>query len=444
MTNDQPGADWLVIGAWSLVGHRGLVIGHFYAMRWFISIRYLLSHLRQTLVCIAGVTISVTMFIAMDAMMQGFSDKFIIETVESTGHITVHDEPRETETRILQRVYKDPNALLLVEGVKPREHLKKIKNPTGLIAGIRRMPHVVAVCPVVTGDAVITYGSKTYAVQVEGVDPEQQVKVTTIGQKVTDGAFDRLKKTADGIVLGRGIAQTIGARIDDSITLSSTTGGRAFAKVVGIFDTGVTPVDYSRSYMMLNSAQTLLGKKSVINEIVIRLDDYTLAREVADQIEAVCGYKTYSWQEANENFLKIFKIQTIITFFITGALLVVAAFGVLNILIMAVLERVNDIAILRSFGLSRADITQIYVFQGLVIGLVGSLLGLAKMAVEGLRRVPIQMEGLVKADGLLMSEHLSQYILGFVGAMTIVLLASVYPARRAAGDDPVEVIRGAH
>src|SRR5881394_1126872 len=84
-------------------------------MRWFISIRYLLAHLRQSLVCVAGVTISVMMFIAMTAMMNGFTDKFIIETVESSGHITIHDEPRETRTPILERFYKDPNALLVVE-----------------------------------------------------------------------------------------------------------------------------------------------------------------------------------------------------------------------------------------------------------------------------------------------------------------------------------------
>src|SRR3982750_4659105 len=113
-------------------------------MRWFISIRYLLAHLRQSLVCVAGVTISVTMFITMDSMMQGFSDKFIIETVESSGHITVHDEPRETEKKILEPAVRHPNAVLVVEGTKPREQIKKIKNPVGLIAQIRRMPHVVA------------------------------------------------------------------------------------------------------------------------------------------------------------------------------------------------------------------------------------------------------------------------------------------------------------
>src|SRR5215211_4872332 len=111
------------------IQHSAFSIHHsaLHRMRWFISIRYLLTHVRQSLVCIAGVTISVTMFIAMTAMMNGFTDKFIIETVEASGHITIHDEPRETRTPILERFYKDPNALLVVEGVKPRDKIEKIK-----------------------------------------------------------------------------------------------------------------------------------------------------------------------------------------------------------------------------------------------------------------------------------------------------------------------------
>jgi lipoprotein-releasing system permease protein len=113
---------------------------------------------------------------------------------------------------------------------------------------------------------------------------------------------------------------------------------------------------------------------------------------------------------------------------------------------MAVLERVNDIAILKSFGLSRWDITQVYLAQGLVIGLIGAVIGtvLGKLAIEGLRRLPIRMEGLVKVEGLLMSEHRDQYIIAFVAAVVVTMLAAVYPARRAARYDPVEVIRGAH
>jgi lipoprotein-releasing system permease protein len=415
-------------------------------MRWFISIRYFLAHKRQSLVCIAGVTISVTMFIVMTSMMSGFTDKFIIETVESSGHIAIKDEPRETETKILERVYRDPNALLVVENVKPRDKVEKIKNSEGLLATLRRMPGITGVAPMVTGPAIATYGTKNMNMDVLGVDPEAQTRVTTIGDKLIEGSFKRLHSTAGGIIIGRGVSDVLGARMDDSIVLASPTGGRTIAKVVGIFQTGVTPVDYSRAYMLLSNAQTLLDKKSIINEIVLRTDDYTQAEGYAKQIEAIAGYRTESWQEQNANFLKIFRIQTVITYFITAALLVVAAFGVLNILIMAVLERVNDIAIMKSFGLSRTDITYIYVFQGLVIGLIGSAVGLVlgKLGIEGLRRMPIQMEGLVKAEGLLMSEHTSYYVTAFVASMVIVLIAAVYPARRAAKYDPVEVIRGAH
>lgn len=415
-------------------------------MRWLISMRYLVTHKRQTLVCIAGVAISVTMFLAMFAMMQGFRDKFIIETVEASGHIVVNDEPRETQTPILQQAYPDPNALLVLDRAKPRDQIKKIKNSQGLIRKLRSLPGVVAVAPEVTGDAIATYGTKTINVAILGIDPDQQARVTTIGDKLIAGDFERLRSTADGVVIGRGVAQLLGADMGDSILLASSTGGRTNARVVGVFQTGVTPVDYSRAYMLVNNAQTLLDKKNIINRLIVRTDDYTLAREYAAQIESIAGYKTESWQESNANFLKIFRIQDIITYIITAALLVVAAFGVLNILIMAVLERVNDIAILKSFGFSRRDITAVFLLQGLVIGLIGSVLGLVvgKVLIAALRRLPIRMEGLVKAEGLLMSETASQYAVAFIAAMVVVLIASVYPARRAARYDPVEVIRGAH
>ena len=415
-------------------------------MLMLVAMRYFLAHKRQSLVCIAGVAISVTMFIAMDAMMQGFRDKFIIETVESSGHVQVNDEPRETQTPILEFVYDSPHALLKTQGVKPRETVKKIKNADGLMRKLRQIPGVVAVAPEVTGDAIATYGTKHMGIAVLGVEPEEQTRVTTIHEDLLEGDFSRLRTTADGVIIGRGVALVLGAKTGDIISLASQTGGRSTARVVGVFSTGVTPVDYSRVYMLINSAQTLLDKKNIVNRLTIRLDDYTKAEPYAKQIEAVAGYKTESWQESNENFLKIFKIQDMITYIITGALLVVAAFGVLNILVMAVLERVNDIAILKSFGLSRTDVTWIYVIQGLVIGLIGSSIGLimGRLTIAGLRKIPVNVEGLVKSEGLLMSERPSQYVTAFVAAMIIVTLAAMYPARRAAKYDPVEVIRGAH
>jgi lipoprotein-releasing system permease protein len=334
----------------------------------------------------------------------------------------------------------------VLEGSKPREQVKRIKNAVGIIGQLRRMPGIRDASPVVQGEGIAKYGTKDWNVVLFGIDPEAHLRVTTVGTNIVEGDFARLSRTANGIVLGSGVADNLGVKLDDSILVTSSTGGQALCKVVGIFQTGVTPVDLSRGYMLINDAQTLLDRKNIVNQIVLRTDDYDQAREIAAGIEAVVGYKAESWQEANANFLKIFKIQDMITYVITGSLMIVAAFGVLNILIMAVMERINDIAILKSFGLSRGDITKVYVFQGLVIGLIGGVTGvlLGKLAIEGLRRIPIKMEGLVKADGLLMSESTSQYVTAFVAAIVLVLIAAVYPARRAAKYDPVEVIRGAH
>jgi len=415
-------------------------------MRFSIALRYFLSHKRQSLVCIAGVALSVTMFIAMVSLMEGFEDKFIIETVESSGHISIKDEPRETQTPVMQNAYPTAGAVLALERAKPREQVQKIESPMNLIHKLEHMPGIVGVAPEVYGDVIATYGTKTVNLSLFGVDPDRQTRVTTIGTDLLEGSFTDLRRTADGVILGKGIADTLGAQMGDKISLSSSTGGRTTARVVGIFRTGVTPVDYSRGYMYLTNVQTLVDKKNVVNKIVIRTDDYTKAESYAAQIESLCGYRTESWQESNANFLKIFAIQTLITYIITAALLVVAAFGVLNILIMAVLERVNDIAILKSFGLTRIDITLIYLYQGIMIGLIGSTIGLicGKLTIEGLRRIPITLEGLIRTEGLLMSEHPSQYYSAFFSAMAVVMIAAVYPAWRAAKFDPVEVIRGAH
>src|SRR3954471_12391534 len=210
-------------------------------MRWFISTRYFFSHNRQSLVCIAGVTISVTMFIAMLAMMKGFTKNVPLETVDPSGHITVHDEPREKDTQILERFTPHPDALLSIERTKPRETVKQIKNPTGLIAQLRRLPGIIAAAPEVTGEAIASYGTKNVNMAIVGIEPEQQQRVTTIGNDIKEGDFKRLRTSADGVVIGSGLQKVLGAKLDDTIVLTSNTGGGGHTRRDGVFAGGASP-----------------------------------------------------------------------------------------------------------------------------------------------------------------------------------------------------------
>lgn len=414
-------------------------------MNFSIAIRYILRRRRQTIICMLGVAIGVCVFIAMNAMMKGFEVKFIDETVEGSGHAIVKDEPRETIAPFLEKFYGKGGAYDVI-GEKPQDKVKKIRNPHRLLQVIRSLPGVLAAAPNVTGNLTLTYGSKTTGLECIGIDPREQLRVTSIGDKIVEGSFERLDSTADGILLGDGVARIIGAKLEDIIVLTGPTGARTTARVVGIFSTGITPVDYTRGYMLLRDAQVLLDKQNIISEITVKGDNPERARSLAAQIEAISGYKTESWQEANQNFLSIFVVQQAITNIIAAAILIVAAFGVFNILTMSVMEKVNDIAIMRSYGLSRGDIRSIFILQGLTIGLVGGVLGvgLARGVIWMIRQLKFPVEGLVKAQGILMADRPSDYVTALVASLVITLIAATLPANRAARFNPVDILRGRH
>ncbi len=413
-----------------------------------LAIRYVLRRPRQTIICMLGVAIGVAIFIGMNAMMKGFEVKFIDETVEGSGHAIVKNEPREMLAPFLQKIYGENSAIDLVRQ-KPQDKVAKIRNPEMTMRIIRQLQGVVAAAPNVTGSLTISYGAKTTPVEVIGIEPREQIRVTSIGQKLVEGSeggFDRLYSTANGILLGDGVANLVGAKLGDTIIVTGPTGIRSSARIVGVFSTGVTPIDYTRTYMLLRDAQVMLDKQNIVSEITVRGDDPEKARALAAQIEEITGLKTESWQEQNQNFLSIFVVQQAITMIICGAILIVAAFGVFNILTMSVMEKINDIAIMRSYGLTRSDVRNSFVLQGLMIGIVGSTLGLFAGAgiIWFIRLFKFPVEGLVKAQGILMAERPQDYVTAAVSALIITFIAAFLPANRAARFNPVDILRGRH
>jgi lipoprotein-releasing system permease protein len=407
-----------------------------------IALAHLRRRKRQTVVSLLGVALGVGFFIAIAAMMQGFQKYFVSKVIDVSPHVAMLDEYRRPPPQAVELAYGD--GAIRLTGVKPKDEPRGIKNGKAKMMQLARLPGV-AVSAVLRGQIILRYGSKDVSAGLVGIDPARERRVTNIEGDLIQGALDDLYATANGIVLGAGLAAKLGAGLDDTLTALSTAGVVLKVKVVGIFNTGITTLDNTQAYALLKKAQVLQDRINVVNEIRLRLDDIEQAEPLARRIERRFAYRTESWEESNRNVLGIFVIQNAIMYSTTGAILVVAAFGIFNIISTVVLEKSRDIAILKSLGLTAGDIELVFLFEGLLLGLVGTLLGWAVGygLIELLATVRFEIEGFVRAERFRLDFSFANYLIAGAAAGAAATLAAFLPARRAARVDPVEIIRGA-
>jgi lipoprotein-releasing system permease protein len=407
-----------------------------------IALGHLRNRRRQTLVSLLGVALGVGFFVAVAAMMQGFQTYFVAKVIDVSPHILVKDEFRDPPVQPVERAF--PQGAVSLAGVKPEEELRGIKNGMAKVADLDRLPGVAA-APVLTGQIILRYGSAEVSAQLLGIEPERQRRVSNLERDMTAGALDDLFTAANGIVLGAGLAERLGAETGDTITALSTAGVVMNMKVVGLYATGITEMDNAQAYALLKKVQVLADRPNVVDQIRLRLADVDEAEAVARRIEARTGYRTESWQEQNQNVLGLFVVQNAIMYSTTGAILVVAAFGIFNIISTVVLEKVRDIAILKSLGFDARDVERIFLVEGLLVGLAGMVLGwaLGYALLELLATVEFDVEGFVKSEGFKLNRGPTNYLIAGAAAVAAATLAAWLPARKAARVDPVEIVRGA-
>ncbi len=407
-----------------------------------IALTHLRSRRRQTLVSLVGVSLGVGFFIAIAAMMQGFQNYFVDKIIDVSPHIEIKDEYRVPPLQPVERLY--PTGAVQLTGVKPKDEPRGIKNGNAKVAVLSRMPGVT-VSPVLTGEIILRYGSKDVSATIIGIEPERERLVSKLERDMTVGTLDDLRTTANGLILGTGLAAKVGAQHRDTLTVLSPAGVILKMKVVGLFSTGIVSMDNFQSYALLKKVQVLQDRANVVNRIRLRIAQVTEAEALARRIEHRFGYRSESWQEANQNVLGIFVIQNGIMYSTTGAILLVAAFGIFNIISTVVLEKTRDIAILKSFGLDARDIGAIFVCEGFLVGVVGTLLGwaLGYGLILGLESIEFEIEGFVKTQGFILYRSPSHYLLSGAMALAAATFAAYLPARKAAGVDPVDIIRGA-
>ena len=431
----------LPLAAAGLVDSRGTA-------EWFIAGRYLFAKRRQTFIsvitgiCVAGVAVGVWLIITVISVMNGFENTWREEIIGNRAHLTVHDP------------------------------MGPISDYASLLEQIEAVPEVLGASAYVDGEGMVRgERGEIMGVKVRGIDPERVVMVTDLAEDLAPGSEDALSQLgpdADGIpgiVLGSRLAVTAGVGVGDRITLISPFGGpptplgpgprlKQF-RVAGIFQTSFFQYDEVFTFTSLAAAQDFRRVGDVVHGIEVKTTDYVRSRRIGTAIETALGFPYYTrdWKDFFPSFFQALKTERVMMFVLLTMIMVVAAFAIVVTLIMMIMEKSSDVAILKAMGATDAVVERIFAIEGTMIGLLGTLIGLISgiAVTTQLSWVQDQIEFLTGIDTLPAAIYqftnlpweidVGQLAVISAIAMVLALGATLLPSRHGAGLDPAEALR---
>ncbi|MCR4268103.1 ABC transporter permease [Nitratireductor sp. ZSWI3] len=406
-----------------------------------IALTHIAGRGRQTLVAVVGVAVGVGFSIAMAALMQGGQDDFVKQLIDIMPHVQVTDEQRGARRQPAEDVF-DATA---ISGLRPRDDRRGIINPTAATAWLSAwVPGRFAESLRTQG--VVRYQGREAGASIIGIEPETERAISPIVEDFTEGSFATLSEGGNNVVVGDRMAEKLGVGLGDTVTAVSSSGLTRNFRITGLFHTGTTARDEGEAYMLLKNAQILSERPNAINDIRIKLDDPYAATAAARRIEAELGYKAVSWQEANESIMEAFVVRNVIMYSVVAAILLVAGFGIFNIVSTITHEKARDIAIMKSLGFSRSDMQRMFVFEGVAIGAAGSVAGwlLGFALTYALASIRFELDaGGQEITQLPVAWSSMHYAIASFFALASAAVAGYLPARKAARLNPVDIIRGA-
>ena len=408
-----------------------------------IARAHLLSRKRQTLVSLLGIVLGVGFFLGVSSLMLGSERDFIHRLVDNLPHITLKDEFRHAPTQPTLQAY--PSAAVTIRHVKPKEERRGIRNYKEKAARLAGLPQT-RFAPLLTGTAVLSYAGREVGASITGVVPEQLRGVSIIESYMINGSLDSLTANPDGIIIGVALAEKFNLQPGNNISVTAPNGTVRLMKVVGIFKSGNKGYDEGQTYALLKKVQSLLNRPNSANRFIFKLENPYLASAVARMVEARSGgYLAESWQEASSDIMGTLAIRNMIMYSVVSAILIVAAFGIYNIISTIVMEKTRDIAILKSMGFHASDIKSIFLIQGLILGVLGSVAGslLGLGIIYGVSRITIKTPFASEAMPMPVDWSWPQFAIAGAFAMLASVLAAYLPARKAGSVQPVAILRGA-
>jgi lipoprotein-releasing system permease protein len=396
---------------------------------------YIFSNKKLTAVAVLGVLLGMSVYIFMNSLLVGFDKSSNTSIFRNTSHIRVYKVDEISKPLINQNESK---SIIVNPKVVPINNT--IINPNLVMETILKQKEVTVVTPQVNTSVFYNNGKSQISGLSVGIKPDEANLMYGIKSFMVDGNFDLLKSNPNGIVIGSGISQKMNLTIGDNLNLTSSKSINRTFKVVGIFKTNNSITDKTKSYINLAASQQLLIEgNSYITDINVNVTDPEIAKKVATKLTQITGYKAEGWKQANETLMATNKMRKMIITFVSLTILLVAGFGIYNILNMTVSQKINDIAILKAMGFKGKDVIRIFVTQAISIGIMGVIGGviMATILITILKRVYLGGDiGYFPID-----YEPQKFIQGVVIGLIITFFAGYIPAKKAANVDPVDILR---
>lgn len=410
-----------------------------------ISFTHLISKIKQSGIAAMGVMFGIGTYIIMMSFMTGLNILLDGLVLNRTPHIQVYNKTEPTEIQPAERFTKFKDEVLVIHSIKPKSRIGRIHNALPLINDLRNDEKIKGATPQATCKVFYIAGTNNLNGVISGIEVENEIRLFNFKEYIIEGDPISLERSKKTILLGAGVAKKLSLSVGDYIQVISTNGVTFSLKIGGIYQSGMAEVDDIQSFVSLKMAQQILGVGSNhISRIHVKLHDMDQAVPISRTIENMYDVKALDIKKANAQFDTGSDIRTLISYAVSITLLIVAGFGIYNILNMLIYEKMDDIAILKATGFSGGNIMLIFIIQALLIGLIGGVLGLAlgygvSLIIDS---IPFVTEALPTIKTYPINYDPMFYIGGFSFALTCTFLAGYLPAIKAAKIDPVEIIRG--
>jgi lipoprotein-releasing system permease protein len=406
-----------------------------------IAFRFLLAHQRSMGLSALGVVFGVGAFIAACAQTEGF-EKFYIQTVlGSEGALVISDRFQESRDSILSA---KPGESLLVANQQEKKYYPGIEDAYHMIDVLMTYPEVVACSPIVEGRTFIRSGFQEEGVSLQGIDLDLHLRTTDFAKQVNKGSIEDFRNDPNGCCVGQSLAERMDLHAGEDVFVRGPSNENRRFRIDVIYETGVWDFDIKNVFVHLRTAQEILHKPYFVSFMLVKLVNPDRAPEMADEFRDLLSHQADSWQARQAGNLHLFEALRLSAAIVVSMIILLSGFGIFNVLSLSVMQRVKEIAILRSMGYDRGDIAAIFLWQGACVAVVGIVLGwgLGALLTFVISKIPVNFRGILRTDYFIVEWSPYHYIIAAVLALIAVFIASYVPARRASRLEPVDTLRG--